>query len=75
MVYNIYGRAYVYDNFPLKIFGSPAKKQKVSFKNISKTGVLTVKKGTKKGTYKILIKVAENDFYKQAKKTVTVVVK
>lgn len=43
----------------------------------SKTGKITVKKGTKKGTYKIRVKVtaAGNDNYKAKTKTVTVTIK
>ncbi len=42
-----------------------------------KTGKITVKKGLKKGTYKVKIKVtaAGNDTYKKASKTVTVTIK
>ena len=55
------------------------KKAKGSSKklSISKKGVITVKKGTKKGTYKIKVKVTAkgNASYKSASKTVTVKIK
>lgn len=59
---------------------SSAKKGKTSYKKyfkVSKSGKLTVKKGLKKGTYKVKIKIkaAGNSSYKTKTKTVTVTVK
>ena len=56
------------------------KKQSGSSKKLTinaKTGVITVKKGTKKGTYKIVVAVtaAGNDQYEAGRKTVTVKIK
>lgn len=53
------------------------KKSKKALKINSKTGKITVKKKTKKGTYKIKVKVsaAGNKNYKSGSKTVTVTVK
>lgn len=42
---------------------------------VSKSGVITVKKGTKKGTYKIKVKVYGNGNYKAVTKTITIKVK
>ena len=43
--------------------------------SVSKNGKITVKKGTKKGTYKIKIIVAKNTKYKKASKIVYIKVK
>jgi hypothetical protein len=43
--------------------------------SVSKAGVVTVKKGTKAGTYKITVTAAANTNYKAATKTITVTVK
>ena len=45
--------------------------------SISKTGKITVKKGTKKGTYKIkvIVTASGNDIFEAGEKTVTVKVK
>ena len=54
------------------------KKYKKYFK-ISRTGKITVKKGTKKGTYKIKVKISAagdgNHFAKSVTKTIKVKVK
>lgn len=49
-----------------------ATKAKMS---ITKAGKLTIKKGTKKGTYKVTVTAAETDLYPQAQKTITIKVK
>ena len=59
---------------------SSAKKGKKNFKKyfkVAKNGNITVKKGLKKGTYKVKIKVtaAGNSTYKAKTKTVTVTIK
>ena len=48
-----------------------------AFSIAAKTGKITVKKGLKKGTYKLKIKVnaAGNSAYKAARKTITVTIK
>lgn len=43
--------------------------------SVSKAGVVTVKKGTKAGTYKITVTAVANTNYKAATKTITVTVK
>ena len=54
---------------------------KVTYKSSSKNvtvsskGVVTFKKGTKKGSYKITVKAAGNDNYKSGSKTITIKVK
>ncbi len=59
---------------------SIAKKNKKNFKKyfkVAKNGKITVKKGLKKGTYKVKIKVtaAGNSKYNKATKTITIKVK
>lgn len=52
------------------------KKAKASKKiKVSKAGKVTIKKGLKKGTYKITVKAAATKNYKAAKKTITIKVK
>lgn len=52
-------------------------KRKIVLKINNKNGKITVKKGTKKGTYKVVIKVTAlgNDKYNLLRKTVTATIK
>ena len=61
----------------LSVKGKKAGKLKKMFKVDAKTGKITVKKGLKKGTYKLKISVsaAGNDSYEKADKTVKVTVR
>ena len=60
-----------------KLAGVTGSKFKKYFKVAAKTGDITVRKGLKKGTYKVKIKVtaAGNDNYKKGSKTAAVTVK
>ncbi|MCR5542922.1 MAG: S8 family serine peptidase [Eubacterium sp.] len=60
-----------------KLSGVTKKKFKKYFKVNSKTGKITIRKGLKKGNYKVKVKVtvAGNNNYKKLTKTVTVKVK
>ena len=50
-------------------------KGKAKYISVSMTGKVTVKKGAKKGTYKVKISVAATSAYKAATKTITIKVK
>ena len=65
-------------SFTISVSGN---KGKVSFKSnnkkikVSKSGKVTVKKGIKKGTYKITVKAAKKGGYLATKKTVKIKIK
>ena len=50
-------------------------KGKKKYISVSKTGVVTVKKGAKKGTYKVLVTVAAKGEYQKTTKEIMIVVK
>ena len=48
------------------------KSSNAKYVTVNKKGEVTIKKGTPKGTYKITVKAAKNEGYKEATKTVTI---
>lgn len=58
-----------------KVTYLPANEKSKKALKITTSGKVTIKKGTKRGIYKITVKAAGNTYYKPAKKTVKIVVK
>lgn len=58
-----------------KAVGKVTYKTDSKYVKVSSKGVVTVKKGTKKGTYKVTVKAAGNTNYKSGSKTVKITVK